>query len=84
MICSIIRGEVGIVIRARVYCAEGLGSRHAPPRLPSPSVCPPSCKRVPGEAGEGRVKFFLVSYVEERPWWPIKCPNKGRKKRVES
>ena len=23
---------------------------------------------------------FLVSYVEERPWWPIKSPSKGRKK----
>ena len=22
----------------------------------------------------------LVSYVEERPWWLIPCPNKGRKK----
>ena len=22
--------------------------------------------------------FFLVGYVEERPWWPIKSPNKGR------
>ena len=19
-------------------------------------------------------KFFLVSYVEERPWWPIQAP----------
>ena len=24
--------------------------------------------------------FFLVGYVEERPWWPIQSPNKGRKK----
>ena len=22
--------------------------------------------------------FILVSYVEERPWWPIKCLKKGR------
>ena len=21
--------------------------------------------------------FFLVGYVEERPWWPIQSPNKG-------
>ena len=24
--------------------------------------------------------FFLVSYVEERPWWPMQSPNKGKKK----
>ena len=24
--------------------------------------------------------LFLVSYVGERPWWPIQSPNKGRKK----
>ena len=23
--------------------------------------------------------FPLVSYVQERPWWPIQSPNKGRK-----
>ena len=23
---------------------------------------------------------FLVGYVEERPWWPIQSPNKGRRK----
>ena len=23
---------------------------------------------------------FLVSYVGERPWWPIQNPNKGRKR----
>ena len=28
--------------------------------------------------------FFLVSYVEERLWWPIQSPNKGRKKKEES
>ena len=22
--------------------------------------------------------LFLVGYVEERPWWPIQSPNKGR------
>ena len=27
--------------------------------------------------------FFLPSYVEERPWWPIQSPNKGRKKKAE-
>ena len=27
--------------------------------------------------------FFLVSYVEERPWWPIQSPNKGRKKKAK-
>ena len=26
---------------------------------------------------------FLVSYVEERPWWSIQSPNKGRKKKAE-
>ena len=26
--------------------------------------------------------FFLVGYVDERPWWPIKSPNKGRKKKA--
>ena len=26
---------------------------------------------------------FLVSYVEERPWWPIQIPNKGRKKKAK-
>ena len=24
-------------------------------------------------------RFFLVGYVEERLWWPIQSPNKGRK-----
>ena len=27
---------------------------------------------------------FLVSYVGERPWWPIQSPNKGRKKKAKS
>ena len=27
--------------------------------------------------------FFLVSYVEERQWWPIQCPNKGRRKKAK-
>ena len=27
---------------------------------------------------------FLVGYVEERPWWPIQSPNKGRKKKASS
>ena len=27
--------------------------------------------------------FFIVSYVEERPCWPIQCPNKGRKKKAK-
>ena len=27
--------------------------------------------------------FFLVSYVGERPWWPIQRPNKGRKKQAK-
>ena len=30
-------------------------------------------KRIPGNP------FFLVSYVGERPWWPIQCLNKGGK-----
>ena len=28
--------------------------------------------------------FFLVSYVEERPWWSIQSPNKGRKKKAKA
>ena len=28
--------------------------------------------------------FFLVSYVEERLWWPIQSPNIGRKKKANS
>ena len=28
--------------------------------------------------------FFLVGYVEERPWWPIQSPNIGRKKKANS
>ena len=24
--------------------------------------------------------LFLVSFVEETPWWPIQSPNKGRRK----
>ena len=28
--------------------------------------------------------LLLVSYVEERPWWPIQSPNKGRRKKEES
>ena len=26
---------------------------------------------------------FLVSYVEERPWWPIQSPNKGMKQKAK-
>ena len=29
------------------------------------------------------IPFSLVSYVEERPWWNIKSPKKGRKKKAE-
>ena len=25
-----------------------------------------------------------MSYVEERPWWPIQSPNNGTKKKVKS
>ena len=33
---------------------------------------------------QGVKKLFLVSYVEERPWWPIQILKKeGRKKRVK-
>ena len=28
--------------------------------------------------------FSSVGYVEERPWWPIHSPNKGRKKKSSS
>ena len=27
--------------------------------------------------------LFLVSYAEERPWWPIQSPNKGSKKKAK-
>ena len=27
-------------------------------------------------------KLFLVSYVGEKPWWPIQSPNRGRKKKA--
>ena len=27
--------------------------------------------------------FFLLSYVEERPWWPTQSPNKGTKKEAK-
>ena len=30
------------------------------------------------------LKFILVSYVGERPWWPIQSPNNGREKKVEA
>ena len=30
------------------------------------------------------VAFFLVSYVEERPRWPIQSPKIGRKKKANS
>ena len=29
-------------------------------------------------------QFFLMGSVEERPWWPIQSPNKGRKKKAKS
>ena len=28
--------------------------------------------------------IFLVSYVGERPWWPIQSPNKIKKEEIES
>ena len=28
--------------------------------------------------------LLLVSYVKERPWWPIQSPNRGRKKKGKS
>ena len=27
--------------------------------------------------------LFLVSYVGERPWWPIQCLNKERKRKAK-
>ena len=33
--------------------------------------------------GINLILFFLVSYVGERPWWPIQCLNKGRKKKAK-
>ena len=27
--------------------------------------------------------IFLVSYIEERPWWPIPSPNKGKKQKAK-
>ena len=35
------------------------------------------------DKGVFSVDFFLVSYVGERPWWPIQSPNKGRKKKAK-
>ena len=29
------------------------------------------------------LSFFLVGYVEERPWWPIQSPKKGREKKAK-
>ena len=29
------------------------------------------------------LECFSVIYVGERPWWPVKSPNKGRKKKVK-
>ena len=26
--------------------------------------------------------FFLVGYVEERPWWPIQSPNNGSRAKL--
>ena len=31
-----------------------------------------------------RIFFFLVGYVEERPWWPIQSRSKGIKKKASS
>ena len=28
--------------------------------------------------------FFLKNYVDERPWWLIQRPNKGRKRKTQS
>ena len=33
---------------------------------------------------DGNEDFFLVGYVEERLWWPIQSPNKGRKEKAKS
>ena len=30
------------------------------------------------------IKFILVGFVEERPWWPIQSPKNGRKKKAKS
>ena len=30
-----------------------------------------------------REQITFMNYVEERPWWPIKSPNKGRKKKAK-
>ena len=35
------------------------------------------------DTAELTLSFILVSYVEERPRWPIQCLNKGRKKKVK-
>ena len=34
-------------------------------------------------AGEVAFSFSLVNCVEERPWWPMQSPNKGRKKKAK-
>ena len=33
--------------------------------------------------GQDERVIFLVSYVGKRPWWPIQCLNKGRKKKAK-
>ena len=30
-----------------------------------------------------RAASYLVSYVRERPWWPIQSANNGRKKKAK-
>ena len=34
--------------------------------------------------GGNILQFFLVSYVGERPWWPIKSPDRGSKEKVKA
>ena len=43
-----------------------------------------SSMKIMKSIGEITEPFFLVGYVEERPWWPIQSPNKGRKKKASS
>ena len=41
-------------------------------------------KKLAKVSSDGPTTFFLVGYVEERPWWPIQSPNTGRKKKASS
>ena len=59
-----------------------LGSwQHLPSQCaPNPHILNSPCSLPSAPSGA----VFLLGYVEERPWWPIQSPNKGRKKKASS